>query len=143
MDTSHAPQIIHATCVSLHGHGVLIIGASGSGKSSLALQLMAMGAGLVADDRTCLQRQGAGIVADVPETIKGLIEARGIGVLKAQPTGPVPVAVVIDLDQTETQRLPDPHAHRLLGVALPCLYNIPAPHFAAAILQYLKGIIGI
>jgi HPr kinase/phosphorylase len=41
---------LHASAVSLDGNGVLICGASGTGKSTLALQLMALGAELIADD---------------------------------------------------------------------------------------------
>ena len=41
---------LHASCIAVHGRGVLILGPSGAGKSSLALQLMALGADLVADD---------------------------------------------------------------------------------------------
>ena len=55
---SHGETIVHASCVARDGRAVLIRGASGSGKSGLALQLMALGAGLVADDRTRLWREG-------------------------------------------------------------------------------------
>ena len=47
-----APLILHGSCVAVEGRGVLIVGPSGAGKSSLALALMALGAELVADDRT-------------------------------------------------------------------------------------------
>jgi len=46
-----ATTTIHASCVAVDGKGLLITGASGSGKSALALQLMAFGAHLIADDR--------------------------------------------------------------------------------------------
>lgn len=138
MNEPISPQTIHATCVSIQGRGVLIRGASGSGKSSLALQLMAFGATLVSDDRSCLSRAGKMISADAPPTIKGMIEARGVGILQVPAQGPVPIVLVIDMDQSETDRLPHPHCCTLLGVSLPCLYNAPSPHFAAAILQYLK-----
>ena len=45
---------IHASCVAMGGHGVLLLGASGAGKSDLALRLIDEGAQLVADDRTLL-----------------------------------------------------------------------------------------
>ena len=48
--------VMHASCVSYENHAVLILGPSGIGKSSLALQLMALGAVLVADDKTCLRK---------------------------------------------------------------------------------------
>ena len=95
-------EILHASCVAVAGRGLLIAGASGSGKSALALDLMAFGATLVADDRVCLQRAGAALLASAPPTIAGLIEARGIGLLRARAvTAPVPVAALIDLDRVE------------------------------------------
>lgn len=115
-----------------------MIGPSGAGKSALALQLLALGAELVADDRTDIIRQGDHLIADVPQAIAGMIEARGMGILRMRPAGPTRLAVVIDLSQTETKRHPEPHEHEILGVRLPCLYRIDAPHFAAAILLYLR-----
>ncbi len=115
----------------------MICGASGSGKSGLALQLMAHGADLVADDRTLLTRQGAQVIADVPDTIRNRIEARGVGILSAPAVGPLPVALVIDLDTTETSRLPPRREIALLGVPIRLLRNVKMPHFPAAILKYL------
>ena len=73
---------MHATCVAVGPHAALIRGASGRGKSGLALQLLAMGAVLVSDDRTRLWRAGDALMADAPDTIRGRIEARGVGILR-------------------------------------------------------------
>ena len=65
-----APQgtlIMHASCVAVQGKGVLILGPSGAGKSSLALQLMALGADLVADDRTEISVQNGAAIARSPD----------------------------------------------------------------------------
>ena len=129
---------LHATTVAFEGKGVLILGAAGSGKSGLALQLMALGCQLVADDQTELTRQGDNIWARAPEAIKGLIEARGIGILQALATE-APVVVAIDLDQVEAGRLPLFHELNLLGQMLPCLHKVDNVSWPAAILQYLKG----
>ena len=83
---------LHASAVALDGRGVLITGAAGSGKSSLALTLMAYGAVLISDDQTELSRVGDTIWARAPETISGLIEARGAG------------GGVFRVDQIELQR---------------------------------------
>lgn len=129
---------IHAGCVALEGRGLLILGPSGAGKSALALELMARGAALVSDDRTELRREGAALIADAPEALKGMIEARGMGILRARPAGPVPLVLVADLGETETDRLPPRRSKILLGVSLPLLHNTGTAAFPAAILQYLR-----
>ena len=129
---------LHATAVAFEGKGVLILGAAGAGKSGLALQLMAMGCQLVADDQTELTRTGDAIWARAPDAIKGLIEARGIGILQAQPTE-AQIILAVDLDQIENDRLPKPHEMDCLGLALPCLHKVDSASWPAAILQYLKG----
>jgi len=131
--------IIHASCVAWQGRAALIRGASGRGKSSLALELMALGATLVADDRVVLEAGPDGITASVSEPLSGLIEARGIGLLNAERTGPARVVVVVDLDHEETARLPEPRETELLGQSLPLLHAVKSPHFAAALMQYLKA----
>jgi len=131
--------IMHATTICHGGRGGMIIGASGSGKSGLALQLLALGAGLVADDRTRLWQEGHEIMADVPEAIKGRIEARGVGILAAPAMGPVPVALVIDMDKIETARLPPNRTLRILDREVPLIRKVQSPCFPAAILLYLNG----
>lgn len=130
---------MHATCVAIAGRGLLITGPSGSGKSALALQLMALGADLVADDRVRLVRRGAIVTAEAPAAIRGLIEARGLGILGAAACGPVPVAAVLALDQVETARLPERRETEVLGLRFPLLRHPGTGHFAAALIQYLKG----
>ncbi len=140
MNTAQQPtEIIHATCVSFDTKAILILGASGSGKSSLALQLISLGAVLVSDDRTILTLHENTLHACSPDTITGLIEARGVGILRLPSVGRTPIALAVDLDKPEKARLPDPHGIDLLGITLPCLWNATSPHFASAILHYLAG----
>lgn len=134
---SQPPQIVHATCIALRGRGLLITGASGSGKSALALQLMALGAQLVADDQVILEAGPGGVTAIVPDPISGLIEARGIGILTATPAGPVRLGLAVDLDHAESERLPPRRETRLLGQSVPLLYRVDASHFAASLIQFL------
>ncbi len=131
--------ILHASCVALSGRGLIISGASGSGKSSLALSLMAYGAQLVSDDRVRIRRRGASLVAEAPERIRGLIEARGLGILRADPAGSATVAALVDLDRVARHRLPEPEMAELLGLRVPLICRIESAHFAPALLQYLKG----
>jgi len=135
---TEAETILHATCVSVAGKAVVFTGVSGSGKSSLALNLMALGADLVADDRVILKKVGGIISASAPETISGMIEARGIGLLKAKAFGPAPVACVVDLDQVETARMPPVRKIMLLGQSVTLLFKVDSLHFPAALMQYLK-----
>ncbi|MGR3712622.1 MAG: HPr kinase/phosphorylase [Shimia sp.] len=130
--------ILHAACVSLDGRAVLITGRSGSGKSALALALMAYGADLVADDRTIITLQKARLNASSPPTIKGLIEARGVGILRARTVTKADVVLAIDMDRVEADRLPHPYHVTILGVELPLCLKVEAAHFAPAILQYLR-----
>ncbi|EYD74534.1 HPr kinase/phosphorylase [Rubellimicrobium mesophilum DSM 19309] len=118
---------------------MLIRGASGTGKSALGLELMALGLDLVADDRTELVREGARVVARCPAAIRGLIEARGVGILRAEAVECAALALVVDLGEAEAERLPPWREAVLLGVSLPCLHKPLNGRFAAAILQYLKA----
>ena len=133
-------QILHASCVAWQGRGVLILGRSGAGKSALALQLMAYGADLVADDRTELQAESDALTARPPATIAGLIEARGVGLLRVPFVAQAEIALVVDLDQTETDRLPPERQLTLLGISRPLVLSVPQAHFPAAILCYLKAL---
>ncbi len=128
---------LHAGTVALDGRGVLICGSSGSGKSGLALELMALGAVLVADDHTLVTPRDGVLIASCPETIRGRIEARFVGILKAVPSAPVPLALIVDLDHEEDQRLPPSRRREVAGVPLPLLHNCAQRYFPAAIRQYL------
>lgn len=133
-------ETLHATCVALdRDRGLLVLGPSGSGKSALGLQLMAMGAHLIADDQTTLTVTDAGLVASCPSPIAGVIEARGIGLLTATPLAMARVTLVVDLGQTESDRLPPFRSVTLLGTALPLVLGQKSPHFPAALLCYLQG----
>ncbi|MBV9992966.1 MAG: HPr kinase/phosphatase C-terminal domain-containing protein [Alphaproteobacteria bacterium] len=106
---------VHATCVVLahaggtfgasRDAGVLLLGKSGSGKSDLALRLISRGAILVSDDRTELSEQGGHLVAKPPANLRGLIEARGVGIVALPHAHKARVALAVQLDQ-KVPRLP-------------------------------------
>ena len=135
-------MILHATTIAIDDTAALITGASGSGKSTLALALIALGATLVADDRTVLTLVGETLTAAPPETLAGRIEARGTGLLTLPHTPSASVAFVIDMDAEETERLPPPRLTRLeIGPTfkeLPLFRKVPGPGFAPAILLMLR-----
>ncbi len=133
-----ASETVHASCVALAGRAVLVLGPSGSGKSALALQLMALGCVLVSDDRTVLTLRRGHLCAAAPPAIRGRIEARGVGILSAAAVA-ARVAVAVDLTRAETERLPKVRSVTFLGTDIPLVRRVDSDHFPAAILQYLKG----
>ena len=134
-----APDTVHATCVAIDRNGVLITGRSGSGKSSLALQLLTMNAVLVADDRVILTEKEGWLWASCPGPLTGRIEARGVGILNAVSLTQVKVKAVVDMDVIEADRLPPLRHISLCGFELPLLHKVDSIHFAAALVQYMRG----
>lgn len=131
--------VIHASTVAFRGRGLLILGPSGAGKSALALQLMALGCDLVSDDQTLLEARSGQIWASAPATIRGRIEARGLGILPAATVAEAALVAAADLSQTESARLPAQRTILLADLPLRAFHKIAEPHYAAALLQYLKG----
>jgi len=136
----------HATCIEIDGIGVLIRGASGSGKSDLALRLIDAGAQLVADDRVDLRLDGGKISASPPHEIAGMLEVRGVGILKMAFKAETSIGVVVELVAAENvERLPEaPLCHymevpvRLVSVA-PFEASAPAKVRLAAALVAGRG----
>lgn len=132
-------DILHASTVALGQSGILILGPSGSGKSALALQLMALGAMLVADDRTHVRVAAGGIDASAPETLRGLIEARGIGILRAPAMPTVRVALAVDLGRIETERMPPRRSMVIKSHAIDLVFGQTSAHFPASLLCLVAG----
>jgi serine kinase of HPr protein (carbohydrate metabolism regulator) len=115
----------HAGLIALHDRGewqgVLIEGPSGSGKSDLALRCLALGFRLVSDDRTQLWTSGGRLWGKAPDTIRGLIEARGLGVLPepARPFAEIRLVVRCLTPQDALERLPETTRRTLLGIERP------------------------
>jgi HPr kinase/phosphorylase len=130
---------LHATTVALAGRGVIITGASGTGKSALGLMLLAWGCDLVADDRTEVLSDGAVLLARCPAAIGGLIEARGVGLIRARSVPEARIVLSVDMDMTETERMPPLRHRRWFDCEVPLLHKVESTYFAAAILQYLKA----
>ena len=112
-------ETLHASTVALDGRAVMICGASGSGKSDLALRLLDRGFKLVSDDQTIVRKDGGRVLASAPPTIRGKLEVRGIGIVDVETVTDVPVAIFVDL-ASDMQRLPDDSRERLvLGIKIP------------------------
>jgi serine kinase of HPr protein (carbohydrate metabolism regulator) len=121
---------LHATAV-IHGEsGVLILGPSGSGKSALALVLMAraVGAGafgaLIGDDRIYLRKAGDRLVASGAAKMAGIIERRTVGLIEVRHEPAAIVRLAVELSERGCQwpRMPDDHdSVSVGGVRLPRL----------------------
>lgn len=119
------------------GKGVLLLGAPGSGKSHLALQLIGLGADLIADDRVVVVARAGRPWLECPPEAPALVEMRGVGLLKASRAECAPLALVVRLDVTETERLP-PLRHAAYGTHRVALFhNVTSGPFPMAIRQYL------
>jgi serine kinase of HPr protein (carbohydrate metabolism regulator) len=136
-------MFVHATCVALRAgkrwHAVLLRGPSGAGKSDLALRLIDTGGRLVADDQTHVAKVGRALIATPPPALAGMIEARGVGILRlprSQLLARAPVALLVDLVAVgRIERLPEPAHETLQEVELPRLDLAP---FEASSLAKLR-----
>jgi HPr kinase/phosphorylase len=111
----------HGTAIAVAGHGVLLRGAPGSGKSSLALHLIdqpGFGLGhdllasiLIADDQVELTVLNGDVLLSSPPALAGLLEIRGQGIVSCPSVGNVALALVVDLMPTAAiERLPAPES---------------------------------
>ena len=114
-------ETVHATAVLAGAQGVLIRGASGAGKSSLALALIERGARLIADDQVHLSACHGRLVATAHGAVRGKLELRGRGLLSVPHERSAVIQLVVDIVPDEgLERLPDDHqlTDNVLGVTL-------------------------
>ncbi len=124
----------HGCIVELDGHGVLISGRSGSGKSSLALGLiqhfrnMRKSAFLVADDQYYLQAAGGNLVARAPESISGKVEIYGFGIVECETMASCRLDLQVTLVPDEAiDRMPEPKSINILGHMISAI-EVPERH---------------
>lgn len=115
------------------------MGCSGAGKSSLALQLIGLGATLVSDDLTHLSNVDGVLIAKAPRQLAGVIEARFVGLLKMPYQDLAAVHLVVDMDRDEKHRLPRAHKTNVLGVRIDTYYKVAEPHFPIALKSLILG----
>ncbi len=118
----------HATAVVVGDRGVLFRGASGSGKTTLALALMRWAAAggqptaLIADDQVVLTRSVHGLIASAPDSIAGLVEARGRGPQRVRNRSSAVIGLVVDLvDTAEAPRFDEDRTTPIEGCDLALL----------------------
>ena len=130
-------MIVHAGLIAAFfpggWRGVLILGEPGAGKSDLALRCLDQGFRLVADDRTLVWACEGGLYGRAPDSLAGLMEIRGLGVV---PEPPVPFCrIALSVRCGSVERMPEPTVENYVGLSLPALNLLPLESSAPAKLR--------
>jgi HPr kinase/phosphorylase len=123
-----AAATVHASAVLVGARAVLIRGPSGAGKSRLAWELIAAArtfARLVGDDRVHLQSAHGRLLVRPADALAGLIELRGVGIVRCDHEPCAVVGLVVDLAVAAAERLPQ-------GDEVIVLQDISLPRLAVA-----------
>ena len=120
---------VHASAVLVGARAVLIRGPSGSGKSRLARDLIETARGgpgfarLIGDDRVHLEAAGGRLLVRPAAALAGLLEVRGLGLLRLPHEPSAVVDLVVDLAAVDARRLPEPDQQHteIAGIVLPRL----------------------
>jgi serine kinase of HPr protein (carbohydrate metabolism regulator) len=115
-------ETVTASAIVYRGAGILIRGAPGAGKSSLAQMLIDDGGRLVGDDRIHLSARNGRVVASGHGAVAGLIELRGRGLVERPFEPSAIVRLVVEcVAPDRIERLPEPDilTVMVLGVRLP------------------------
>ena len=110
-----------SSCVEIGGRALLIEGAPGSGKSSLALALIDRGAVLIGDDSAMLAPRGGRLFASPHPNTRGMLEVRNLGLLEFPICEEAPVALVLQLDADAPRYVELAENAVIEGVKLPLL----------------------
>jgi serine kinase of HPr protein (carbohydrate metabolism regulator) len=127
---------LHGTAVECNGGGYLLIGPSGSGKSDLALRLIHQGASLIADDYVDIQQGQEALYLQPPSSLQGILEVRGLGLIRLPFKENIQLKAVIQLQSQESfMRFPErAHFDKLLPYVVP-LYGID-PFLPSAVARF-------
>ena len=139
---------IHASAVLVGTRAVLIRGPSASGKSRLALELIeaervgaVLFARLVADDRVHLEAAGGRLLARPAAALAGLIEVRGVGLLRVAHEPSAVVGFVVDLAAADATRLSEPDKRKadIDGILVPRLAVAPGVAALPLVLAFINS----
>ncbi|KAB0268395.1 HPr kinase/phosphorylase [Microvirga brassicacearum] len=142
------PDTIHATTIALGEAGILIRGEPGSGKSSLARQLLGDARALrifsllVADDRTRVEERHGRLVARAVTAVAGCIEIRGIGIVRRAAEPAVVVRLIVDLSEGAPERLPErtEGTVAVCGVLLPRIRAQTGANLTDIVMEHIGGL---
>lgn len=139
-------MILHAGLLALWSggrwRGLLIEGASGSGKSDLALRCLEHGFRLVADDRVLVWICDGRLFGRAPDSLSGLMETRGLGVLPQDNLRLCEIDLCVRCVPSDgVERLPDPASTEVEGVSIPRIelwpFDVSAPLKLLRAMQHL------
>ena len=121
MHSEAASHAIHATAVAIGGEALLICGPSRSGKSRLAVALIARASPsrpitLIGDDRILLHREGGRLVARPHPRTAGFLERRGLGFVAMPWIALAEVGGIVDLEHPSDKVLQGAEDGRLTGL---------------------------
>lgn len=136
--------LLHGCVVRYLNRGILLLGTSGSGKSEVTLRLVDDGGQLVADDQVLIRRDEDRLIASAPQEIRGLIEVRGIGIVRLPYLEEYPIDLVVQLVRHygENERLPIQRTFEILGKHVPLFFlNLMYPGVSAR-LKVMLGVFG-
>jgi HPr kinase/phosphorylase len=102
----HSKRRLHGSCAARGGEAILVVGPSGSGKSDLVLRLLSRGFELVADDQVDIVDG----VASCPAVLAGLLEVRGLGIVRLPYRPQARLALIVEL-AGPAERMPLPQQH--------------------------------
>lgn len=151
--TDHPDQPAHGTAIAIDGVGILIRGTPGSGKTTLALELIRRARGanhpgaLIADDRVFIDAEGPGPVLRCPPQILGKLEVRGYGIVTVDDAlaDQTPLGLIVDLvPASEAVRFAEDETEMISATKVPRLKLPagPAPSAANAVMAALGLPIG-
>jgi HPr kinase/phosphorylase len=129
-----AVELVHGTAIALAGRAALIRGPSGSGKSDLALRclmqpptrLLPISVELVADDQVLIERHDHNLRVRSPPAIRGLLEVRGLGIIRTPAIESAQLSLVVNLVAADkVERMPEPRRDVVIA-------GVPAPYIEIA-----------
>ena len=129
-------ELLHATAIAINGEGILLSGPSGSGKSDLALRLIDRGAVLIGDDGVLVEPGQPHPILRTAPNIAGMIEMRGVGIVKMPFSDGVPLRLVVLLADEPERLPPEGFSTRIAAHDIACLKLQPFEASAPLKVEY-------